>query len=562
MSTPDEFTGERFLPECSGEIWAEHWHRYVFAARHVTGLDVLDIACGEGYGSAMLAGAAKSVTGVDIDPPTVENARRKYSSPRLRFEVGSVSRIPLPDTSFDCVVSFETLEHLAQQEEMLAEFRRVLRPDGFIVISTPNKVEYSDKRNFHNEFHIRELYESQFRDLIGRHFGAQRWYGQRLLFNSAIWPLGSAAGSEKVKAEWITVDERASTLPDPIYFVAIAARSSDRLPATASLATLLADPEDSIYREYEATVARSRALEQIVADRERIVVERDAQIASRNDYQRQMERLIAERDAQLMAQSDRASTMEQLITEREHVIVERDRLLAQSHAMIEASVARSEAAERLVVERDSQLDTVNRRALIAEELIADRERIIVERDAQLSASNEHRQSLERVIAERDAQLEAMNGRMRQAETLIADRERIIVERDAQLASLNERIGNAEALIADRERIIVERDAQLQATNERMTLAERVIEARDGTIATSNVHIHELKRESDLIRQRATDMESLAHACAQKIDSLTRANLDLRSEVVRRASWRWWLSLPARRLSGKVPTTIEGTANDA
>ena len=513
MPTPDEFTGERFLPECSGEIWAEHWHRYVFAARHVTGLDVLDIACGEGYGSAMLAGAAKSVTGVDIDMPTVENARRKYTSPRLRFDVGSVSRIPLPDTSFDCVVSFETLEHLAEQEEMLSEFRRVLRPDGFIVISTPNKVEYSEKRNFYNEFHVRELYESQFRDLIGRHFGAQRWYGQRLLFNSAIWPLGNASGPEKVKAEWITVDEHAPTLPDPIYFVAIAARSSDRLPATASLATLLADPEDSIYREYEATVARSRALEQLVADRERIVVERDAQIASRNDYQRQMEGLIAEREAQLMAQSDRALMMERLITEREHVIVERDRLLAQSHAMIEASVARSEAAERLVVERDSQLDAVNRRALIAEELIADRERIIVERDAQLSA-------------------------------------------------LNQRISNAETLIADRERIIVERDAQLQATNERMTLAERVIGERDASIAASNVHVNEIRRESDLVRQRATDMESLAHARAQKIDTLTRANLDLRTEVVRRASWRWWLSLPARRLGGKVSTTVEGTANDA
>src|SRR5437762_12815111 len=90
MPAPVDFTGERFLPECTGEIWAEHWHRYVFAATFVAGKDVLDAACGEGYGSAWLARHARSVTGLDLDLPTVTNARAKYTAPNLKFEAGNV----------------------------------------------------------------------------------------------------------------------------------------------------------------------------------------------------------------------------------------------------------------------------------------------------------------------------------------------------------------------------------------------------------------------------------------------------------------------------------------
>src|SRR5450756_603582 len=121
MPTPDDFTGERFLPECTGEIWAEHWHRYVFAARHVAGKDVLDAACGEGYGAALLARHARTVTGLDVDAPTIAAARAGCLAPVVRFETGSVAAMPFADATFDRVVSFETLEHLAEQQSMLAE---------------------------------------------------------------------------------------------------------------------------------------------------------------------------------------------------------------------------------------------------------------------------------------------------------------------------------------------------------------------------------------------------------------------------------------------------------
>src|SRR5262250_602724 len=104
-----EFTGERYIPGGGeGEIAYEHWHRYAFARRFVAGRRVLDAACGEGYGTALLATIASSAVGVDVDLATIEHARATYGeSARLGFLAASCTGLPLPSESVDVVVSFE-----------------------------------------------------------------------------------------------------------------------------------------------------------------------------------------------------------------------------------------------------------------------------------------------------------------------------------------------------------------------------------------------------------------------------------------------------------------------
>jgi len=170
-----EFTGERFVPWLSGEIAYEHWHRYAFARRFVAGRRVLDAACGEGYGTALLAKSAAQAIGLDVDPAAIAHARSAYAGrPHLAYECGSVAAIPLPDASVDVVVSFETIEHLpaADQPVMIAEFERVLAPGGLLLISSPDKRTYSDARGYHNEFHVRELYRDQLEALLSAEFPA------------------------------------------------------------------------------------------------------------------------------------------------------------------------------------------------------------------------------------------------------------------------------------------------------------------------------------------------------------------------------------------------------
>jgi len=181
------FTGERFVPEAQGNIVIEHYHRYLFAKQFVVGKTVLDIASGEGFGSDLLASSgAKKVYGVDISRTAVTHAKKKYTSGNLEFICGECAHIPLPDNSVDVITSFETIEHHDQHEESMREFRRVLKDDGILVISSPDKKTYSDERNYNNEYHVKELYFDEFKQLICNHFSHANFYQQKIFFGSVV----------------------------------------------------------------------------------------------------------------------------------------------------------------------------------------------------------------------------------------------------------------------------------------------------------------------------------------------------------------------------------------
>ena len=187
---------ERMMPESSDESeFFEHAYRYRFASRFVQDKRVLDIASGEGYGTAALAQAgARSVVGVDINPEICLHARRKYG---VDTRHGSAEKIPLPDHSVDVVVSFETIEHVENPERFLDECVRVLAHDGRLIVSTPNREVYSEKGK-HNEFHHIEFNEKEYVDLLQHRFQTIELYSQHL--KSAFWfhPRSLAA----IRAPW------------------------------------------------------------------------------------------------------------------------------------------------------------------------------------------------------------------------------------------------------------------------------------------------------------------------------------------------------------------------
>lgn len=237
---PLPLDGERFVPdEMHGNIELEHRHRYVFASQFVSGKTVLDIASGEGYGSALLAKTARHVIGVDISELAVEHARQRYHADNLEFVTGSCAAIPLADAAVDVVVSFETIEHHAEHEAMMREIARVLRPGGLLVISSPDKVEYSDKPSFRNPFHVKELYKEEFQELLSKHFRHVKLFGQRVVLGSVILGEPQSEGIRQQRPE-----QRGPQNPvdlEPLYWVALA--SEDSLPPAP----------DSIYNRPAAT---------------------------------------------------------------------------------------------------------------------------------------------------------------------------------------------------------------------------------------------------------------------------------------------------------------------
>jgi 2-polyprenyl-3-methyl-5-hydroxy-6-metoxy-1,4-benzoquinol methylase len=171
-----EFTGERIVPGKTVEpLFCEHEERYLFAGRYVEDRDVLDVACGSGVGSAYLrAAGARSVRGLDIDPQAVAFAAARYRD--CEFAVGNATELSLPDNSVDVVVSFETIEHIHDQAGFIAECRRVLRPGGIFICSTPNS--RLTRLRSANEFHVREIPLSEFKSLVAASFGEQEFFSQ------------------------------------------------------------------------------------------------------------------------------------------------------------------------------------------------------------------------------------------------------------------------------------------------------------------------------------------------------------------------------------------------
>ena len=181
-----EFDGERCTPWVTSQILAAHLHRYFSALDIVQGKRVLDISCGEGYGSALMQkhGAAH-VTGVDLDDKIIARANRVYANDALTFQTADASRpLPFADDSFDVVVSFETIEHITQHDLFASELARVLTPEGVLVISTPD-AELSPP-DIPNPFHEKELDEAAFLGLLNSQFATVTQYRQGYLHGSVL----------------------------------------------------------------------------------------------------------------------------------------------------------------------------------------------------------------------------------------------------------------------------------------------------------------------------------------------------------------------------------------
>ena len=248
-----EFTGERFTPECEREIWYEHYHRYAYAKRLVVNKRVLDVASGEGYGSHILAQHAHSVIGVDIDKTSVQHANQKYQNKNLGYIQSSCINMPIEDASIDVAVSFETLEHLAEQQEMLAEINRVLKPDGLLVISTPDKKHYSDATGFSNEFHVKELYQDEFKALLDNHWPEQYWYAQSLSFYSMMQKLNPNQNTYSTDIMHENIFLTDESILKPMYYIVVASKQKNTSLTLPDL-HLFADQDQSIYGHYNAVI--------------------------------------------------------------------------------------------------------------------------------------------------------------------------------------------------------------------------------------------------------------------------------------------------------------------
>lgn len=283
-----EFTGERFTTAREGQHEYEHLHRYCIARDFCAGKDVLDIACGEGYGSVILSSVAKSVIGVDIDERTIDHARKSYPHNNIQFLQGSAIKLPLENCCMDVVVSFETLEHIKEHDLFAAEIKRVLRPGGLLIMSAPVHTVYSACGG------------SEFIALLIGYFANVALLKQRAILGSLVSPVEKAFSLRRLES-LVSPVERAFSLRSYERRSPTHIEASSGLPRAPYLIAIATDGElpsleSSVYIDRYGVEEVLQGFHR-VSMLEKAVAERNAAKSELEIAKSELEKVLAERDA-------------------------------------------------------------------------------------------------------------------------------------------------------------------------------------------------------------------------------------------------------------------------
>ncbi|MHB1955922.1 MAG: class I SAM-dependent methyltransferase, partial [Sulfobacillus sp.] len=322
-----------------------------------------------------LSNGAANVVGLDVDEQTINHASSLYVASNLTFLCGSVTRIPIEGShQFDLVVSFETIEHLSEEDQkaFLHEVKRLLKPEGVLLISSPNKRAYSDITHFHNEFHVRELYVNEFTSLVETEFKHTRLLGQRVYPVSYIWPTTTSMPHlVEYRLDWTEAGHRPSDAPKEFLYTLLVA--SD-VPDVEGQASILVDLSDSMLRRHPNVVGR----EQQIEDLQRELADAHAEVG----------RLQSENSA--------------VVVGREQRIEDLQRELADAHAEVDRLQSEHSAV-------DAQ-GLVRKLEGLRSELEATQDILRVQ-DGRLSELDAERCELQSHLAQRDHQLAAYSTRL-------------------------------------------------------------------------------------------------------------------------------------------------------
>ena len=417
---------ERFYPELNGRIALEHYHRYLLARDHVSGQRVLDVACGEGYGSVIMASVASSVVGMDIDSATIAAAQKRYNDAGpIEFVIGDCRSLPFPDASFDAVVSFETIEHIRDHETFLAEIKRVLVPGGLLLMSTPNTTKYA--QDVQNPYHLRELNEDQFRALLSTSFTHTRLYGQRFVLPSLIWPIDDAAahsGRTQLRlCRRSDQDAAALSVDEPRYFIALC---SDRALGATGEPQLYLDTQDDLWLEHERVMRWASSVHNDTAAlRERLEIsQRDLAVAAK--AMAEVEVAQAARSAALTSASEKVQSLS--------LALEKSKVELESSIKLRSTLqAEMEANAQRLAEQAAELDALKAEAVRS---VGEREQTL----EQLRALHEELDNQTAKASRTAAQLSSVRSQL-SSERIDSELRRVELERWSDAARRNEQALN-------------------------------------------------------------------------------------------------------------------------
>ncbi|MEQ1883626.1 MAG: methyltransferase domain-containing protein [Bryobacteraceae bacterium] len=319
-----EFTGERVVPgQVNDDLWAEHISRYAFACRFASHRDVLDVGSGTGYGTAELAQSAHSVQGIDVSPDAISYAQSNYPLANIKFFEASATNVPIADSSFDLITAFEVIEHLEDSRALLKEASRLLRPGGIFLVSTPNKLYYTESRGDQgpNPYHTHEFTYAEFRTALAEYFPQTAVFLQNRMEAFAFYP---HATYQPVAAEM--AGSRGT--PDEAHFF-LGICSNTTMPPLESFIYVPRAANVLKEREHHITLLRTE-LQTARAERDRIIEIHDQQtkhLEQQNEWAKDLDRRLKESGNELTAAVKALDKAEATVIERTHWAQRLDRQL-------------------------------------------------------------------------------------------------------------------------------------------------------------------------------------------------------------------------------------------
>jgi len=274
-----------------------HWHRYNIAANLARGKVALDLACGDGFGTYYISQFARSITGMDIDEGVIERARKKYVRDNLKYLAGPAFEIPCRSASFDVVISFETIEHMdgKAQTKFLNEVKRVLKPGGLVVISTPDK-HRTDKFAEKNPYHIKELYLEEFGSMLRECFDFVNICLQEVNLASFVWPLNFSAGvalnDYRIKCDEKGAQPTGQSTELHLYTIAFCSDNKEFSDVTESSVCydIGRKPAEDLWQQKNLLAEKVDRLDGIIEEMDKVIRDltkeceaKDAEINSTND---------------------------------------------------------------------------------------------------------------------------------------------------------------------------------------------------------------------------------------------------------------------------------------
>lgn len=517
---------ERIDPKTVGAvIYAEHVHRYRWAAALCRG-SVLDAACGVGYGSRAVlgSGGVTRYTGVDVSEEAIEIARREFADERAEFVAADLRRLPFADGSFDAVITLETLEHLENPAEAVAEFRRVLRPGGRLMGSVPDPEFERACIDLYgpNKYHKACISRERLAELLAEFRHTRYWrsglevvsvvrgeegraetgtfegeppraFGSILFLASDEKPSGARAATRVLAAAPLVEHEARVLAPYVKGNAGVAAQLEQRGARIVELRELVANLEKRLEQRRES-MARQAAM---IEERTALIRKQDELIAARTAAMHKAQEMVRARDEAMRAQA-------RGIEERAAIIGRQEEIIADRNRTIQAQARAVEERGALIRRQDEMIGEIRRALRAAEAMAAER--------------GEAMKNQARMIDERTAYIRKLEQMVNERAEAMKNQARMIDERTAYIRRL-------EQMVNERAEALRTREELLEASRaESGRLANELDRARD-ELAAARASLGERAAEAAALRARGEELgETLAR---------TRAELDYLLSQLRR-----------------------------